>query len=160
MWMNNNMMGSMGGNQMMDPTMMNMNPMMMQMGGMNPMMMQMGGMNPMMMQMGGMNPMGMNNNFNMNMDMNMNMNIGDNQGWNLLFEEKNGESSITVTISPDKTVREAINLYKIKANKDANAQMKYIFNGKQLAYDLTLSQSGLQNNSKITVVSIQNVIGA
>ena len=150
MWMNNNMMG---GNQMMDPSMMNMmNPMMMGMGGMGGM----GGMNMMNpMMMNGMMPMG-----EMNNNMNMNMNIGDNQGWNLLFEEKNGERTINVTISPDKTVREAINIYKIKANQDSEAQIKFIFNGKQLAYDLTLSQSGLQNNSKITVVSLQNVKGA
>ena len=148
--MNNNM-----GNPMMNPMMMNggmmpMNPMMDPM--MNPMMMN-GGMNNMM-------PMGgMGNNMNM-MNMNMNMNIGDNEGWNILFEEKNGDRTINVTISPDKTVREAINLYKIKANQDANTEMKFIFNGKQLAYDLSLSQSGLQNNSKITVVSLQNVKGA
>ena len=153
MWnpmMNNNM-----GNPMMNPMMMNggmmpMNPVMDPM--MNPMMMN-GGMNNMM-------PMGgLGNNMNM-MNMNMNMNIGDNEGWNLLFEEKNGNRTINITISPDKTVREAINLYKIKANQDANTEMKFIFNGKQLANDLSLSQSGLQNNSKITVVSLQNVKGA
>ena len=144
MGMNPMGMNTMGMNPMgMDPTM-GMNPM-----GMNPM-----GMNPMGMNPMGMNPMGINP-----MGMNKNVTIGDNEGWNLIFEDKKGNKRITVTISPDKTVQEAINIYKIKANLDDN-QAKFIFNGKSLCTTLTLSQSGLNNNNVITVVTTKNVIGA
>ena len=167
----------MGGNTMgmgMNPMMggngmgMGMNPMMGGNGmgmGMNPMMggNTMGmGMNPMM----GGNGMGMGMNpMMMNFAMGMNnaggyVNIGDEGGWNLIFEEKNGSKRINITISPDKTVQAAINMYKIKTNQVGNDQMKFIFNGKQLATSLTLSQSGLQNSSVITVVSLRNVEGA
>ena len=156
--MNNMNMGNMGNMGMsgmsgMNP-MMNMN--MMNMGGMN-------GMNPMMnmnmMNMGGMN--GMNPMMNMNMmNMNQNMTIGDDQGWNIIFEEKSGSSRITIRISPDKKVIEAINLYKLKANRSNEENIKFIFNGKTLATELSLSQAGLNDNATITVIGTQNVKGA
>ena len=124
-----------------------MNPMGM---GMNPMGM---GMNPMGM---GMNPMGMNP---MGMNPTKSVTIGDKEGWNLIFEDKKGNKRINVTISPDKTVQEAINTYKIKANLE-DAQAKFIFNGKSLCTTLNISQSGLTNNGVITVVTTKNVIGA
>ena len=173
--MNMNMnMNNMGMNQMMggNGMGMGMNQMMGGNGmgmGMNPMMggntMGMGmGMNPMM----GGNPMGMGMGMNpmmMNFAMGMNntggyVKIGDEGGWNLIFEEKNGSKRINITISPDKTVQAAINMYKIKTNQVGNDQMKFIFNGKQLATSLSLAASGLQNNSVITVVSLRNVEGA
>ena len=159
---------------MMNP--MSMNPMSMNPMGMNPMGMDQMGMNPMGMGMNpmgmGMNPMGMGMN-PMGMGMNpigmgmnpMGMNptksvtIGDKEGWNLIFEDKKGNKRINVTISPDKTVQEAINTYKIKANLE-DAQAKFIFNGKSLCTTLTISQSGLTNNGVITVVTTKNVIGA
>ena len=77
------------------------------------------GMDPTMMnQVMGMNPM-------------KSVTISDTEGWNLIFEDKKGNKKITVTISPDKTVQEAINTYKIKAGLDANENAKFIFNGKQ-----------------------------
>ena len=169
MGMNPMGMNTMGMNPMgMDPTM-GMNPMGMNPMGMNPMGMNPMGMNPMGMNPMGMNPMGINpmgiNPMGMNpmginpMGMNKNVTIGDNEGWNLIFEDKKGNKRITVTISPDKTVQEAINIYKIKANLDDN-QAKFIFNGKSLCTTLTLSQSGLNNNNVITVVTTKNVIGA
>ena len=159
----NQMMGGngmgMGMNQMMGGNGMGM--------GMNPMMggNTMGmGMNPMMggntMGMGmGMNPMMMNFAMGMN-NTGGYVKIGDEGGWNLIFEEKNGSKRINITISPDKTVQAAINMYKIKTNQVGNDQMKFIFNGKQLATSLSLAASGLQNNSVITVVSLRNVEGA
>ena len=153
------MMNNMNG---MNPMMMNnmngMNPMMMNnmngMNGINPMMMN--NMNPMMnmMNMNNMNPM-----MNM-MNMNQNMNIGDAQGWNIIFEEKSGSSRITIRISPDKKVIEAINLYKLKANRSNEENIKFIFNGKTLATELSLSQAGLNDNATITVIGTQNVKGA
>ena len=89
-----------------------------------------------------------------------NMSIGDSSGWNLIFEEKSGNSRINIRINSDKTVQEAINLYKIKANIENNNNIKFIFNGKTLATQLSLSQAGLQDNSIITVIGLKNVEGA
>ena len=157
---------------------MGMNGMNMGMNGMNPMMMNnmngMNGMNPMMMNnMNGMNPMMMNNmnmmnmmnmngmNMGMNMmNMNQNMNMGDAQGWNIIFEEKSGNARVNITLSSDKKVIEAINLYKLKANRSNEENIKFIFNGKTLATELSLSQAGLNDNSIITVIGTQNVKGA
>ena len=76
------------------------------------------------------------------------------------YLKKKKKKKTTIIISPDKKVSEAINLYKIKSNTMDDKTAKFIFNGKQLFYDLTISQSGLQNNSTISVVSIKSVIGA
>ena len=153
---NNNNCGNnfnQNGFPMMNPMMpqMMMNPMMQQMM-MNPMMQQMM-MNPMMMQQM-MNIMGGNN-------INVNINSNNPNDWNLIFEKKNGSQTINIRISPDETVQAAINLYKIRTNtQEKDDEIKFIFNGKQLNYDLKLSQSGLMNGSKITVISTKDVEGA
>ena len=141
------------------------------MGGMNPGM-GMGGMNPFM-GMGGMNPfMGMGG---MNPLMGMggvgfvgivptqfpggtNIVIEDQQGWNLIFENQNDKKSYSIRISEQKTVQEAINLYLLKSGRSPNC--KFIFNNKPLYPEMIICQSGLQNLSKILVISLQNVIGA
>ena len=87
------------------------------------------------------------------------MSIGDNDGWNLIFEEKQGNKRTIIRISPDKTVQEAINLYKIKTNKKNNDIIKFIYNGKQLFPSLPISQSGLSNNNVITVITLKEFIG-
>ena len=79
--------------------------------------------------------------------------------WNLVFEKKNGEQAVNLNISPDETVQAAINQYKIKTNQ-TKEDIKFIFNGKQLDYSLTISQSGLNNGSKITVIGTRDVEGA
>ena len=76
--------------------------------------------------------MGMNNmmgiqNMNMLMPMNTMMNImnfgmpglnlEDHDGWNLLFENQWDKKVVTIRISEKKQVKEAINMYKIKSNK-------------------------------------------
>ena len=76
--------------------------------------------------------MGMNNmmgiqNMNMLMPMNTMMNImnfgmpglnlEDHDGWNLLFENQWDKKFVTIRISEKKQVKEAINMYKIKSNK-------------------------------------------
>ena len=152
----------------MNPGMGGMNP---GMGGMNPGM-GMGGMNPFM-GMGGMNPfMGMGG---MNPLMGMggvgfvgivptqfpggtNIVIEDQQGWNLIFENQNDKKSYSIRISEQKTVQEAINLYLLKSGRSPNC--KFIFNNKPLYPEMIICQSGLQNLSKILVISLQNVIGA
>ena len=125
---------------------------MMGMNQMNPMMGM--GMNPMM-GMNQMNPM-----MGMGMNPTMGQNVfGDTEGWNLVFEEKSGGKKTTIRINPDKTVQEAINLYKIKNGTKENFSYFFIFNGKQLNYQLKISQSGLKNFDKITVISKLNLIG-
>ena len=110
---NPQMMGmGMGG---MNPGMMGMgtgmNPGMMPMGGMNPGMMGMGvgmgGMNPGMMPMGGMMP-------SVGQNQGSNASIEDIQGWNLIFENQNDRSTITIRISEQKYIKEAISVYMIK----------------------------------------------
>ena len=153
----NPMMGGMnpmmGG---MNPMMGGMNPMM---GGMNPMM---GGMNPMM---GGMNPMMQFGGMNPGMvspqpqtQADSNMSIDDQSGWNLIFENQNDKKSLTIRISEQKLVKEAISMYMLKSGR--TDKCKFIFNNKELFGEMKICQSGLNNLSRILVISTQNVIGA
>ena len=141
--MNMNNINMMNNQMMMNYLMqMNMNPQMMAMMMNNPQFMAM--MN---------NPMMMNN-----PAAGGNFSIEDNQGWNLVFEKKSGGPTINLTISPEKTVTEAVNAYKLKSMEEG--QMKFIFNGKELPYSLKICQSGLNNGSKILVISTKDVEGA
>ena len=153
---------------MMNPMMMNMmmnnmnNPMMMN--NMNNPMMMNNMNNPMMMNnMQNIDPAMMNQMMMLfqNMINNININNQNNNGnnWNLIFEKKAGDQSINISISPDSTVLEAINLYKLKTGQ-ISGDMKFIFNGKQLDYSLKICQSGLNNLSRITVISTGDVQGA
>ena len=157
------MMNNSGMMQQMNPGMMpQMNPGMMNPGmmpQMNPGMMPQ--MNPMMMAQ--MNPAMFQMFMNMNAGNQQNMpniNAGNPNDWNLIFEKKNGSQIINVQVSPDSTVQGAINMYRIKTNTPSEEEIKFIFNGKQLNYSLTLSASGLMNGSKITVISTKDVEGA
>ncbi len=161
------MMNNMQNNMNMNPMMMqnnmnmNMNPMMMNnMNNMqyNAMMMQMMT-NPMMVQMMGNMNMGMGN-MNMGMGNMQNLDSQDGESWNLIFEKKNGGQAINVRLPSSSKVIAAINNYKIKANMSNDDDAKFIFNSKQLNYELTLAESGLSNGSKITVISIKDVEGA
>ena len=184
----NNMMGNMNGN-MMDPMMMNDPTMMAMFGGnmgMDPSMMDMMnnqmmpnmnnmGMNPSMMgmmnnpMMANMNNMPMDPSMMMNNQMmgnmpgiqglgGMNMDIGDINGWNLIFENQKDGQSYNIRISQYKTVQEAINLFKIKSNQ--SGKMKFIFNNKELFPQMKICQSGLENLSRITVITTQTLKGA
>ena len=76
------------------------------------------------------------------------------------FETKNAnEQSVMIVVSPEATVKEAINLYRIKTNQ-INDVINFVFNGKQLNLNLKLSESGLTNASKITVIGLKDVEGA
>ena len=163
------MMGNMGNMPNMGmPNMMNNNM------GMNDMAGMMGGnmgMPNMMNNMGMpnmMNNMGMPNMMN-NMGMpNMMNNVGtpeaqkvsieDATGWNLIFENQNDRQQIKVTISEQKLVKEAISMYKLKSG--VTEDCKFIFNNKELFPEMKICQSGLNNLSRITVISTKNVIGA
>ena len=176
--MNMNMM-NMGNGNMMNMNMMNMNNMgggvnmmNMNMPGMNTMMMNnmnnMPGMNTMMMNMNmpGANPMMMNVNMNMpganptmpGTNTNTVVNIEDANGWNLIFENQNDKKSLTIRISEQKLVKEAISMYMLKSGR--TDKCKFIFNNKELFGEMKICQSGLNNLSRILVISTQNVIGA
>ena len=150
--MNNmDMMNPMGGMNMMNPMngMCDMNINMMNaMGGMNNMNVNM--MNPM----GGMNMMNQ-----MNMMNTDSVKLEDNNGWNLIFENQNDRTTVNVKISENKTVKEAINLYKLKANR-TKEKLKFVFNNKELFTEMRICASGLNNMSKILVISLQNLKGA
>ena len=127
----------------MSPGMGGMNPM--GMGGMNPM--GMGGMNPM--GMGGMNPMGMGG-MSPGQIPNGTISIEDIQGWNLIFENQNDKKLVTIRISEQKTVKEAINMYLLKSGR--TDKCKFIFNRNELDPEMIICQSGLLNLSKIKVI--------
>ena len=159
-------MGTMGGMNPAMGGMGGMNPVMGTMGGMNPAMGGMGGMNPGMMGFGGMNPgmMGFGG-FNPGMvspqpqqQTSGNISIDDKSGWNLIFENQNDKKSLTITISEQKLVKEAISLYMLKSGR--TDKCKFIFNNKELYGEMKICQSGLTNLSRILVISTQNVIGA
>ena len=123
------------------------------------------------MQMGVFNPsMGMNSNFFMpNMMPNFgfggfvpppfpfkNQNQGQQQpqqsqgeNWTLIFERKYDVNKINVQVNSDDTVLSAFNKYRIKSLE--NVPLKFTFNGKPLNEALTLSASGLKDNSVIVV---------
>ena len=105
-----------------------------------------------------MNPMPMMNNVvPMNNQMPQSGNL-----WNLIFQRKmsrtNVEQTINILIDPDKLFIEAVNMYKIKTGSTDN--FKFIFNGKDIIKELKISQTGLMNNSTITVISLSDVEGA
>ena len=84
--------------------------------------------------------------------------VDDPQGWNLVFENQNDLNSIIVTISEQKTIKEAISKYRIKANR--TDPCKFVFNSKQLYPEMRICESGLKDKSKILVISLQNLKGA
>ena len=161
--MNTNMMGQM-------------NPMMM--GQMNPMMGQMNSNDMMQMfmnQMNNNNPMqnlsnGAQNFQNQQQQNNINYNNTqantqqnqDNGNQLALTFIKNNEQAdqrkITVyCLSTDK-VGDVVKKYRIKAD-DHNENEKFIFNAKKLNLDLTVSEAGLLNDSKIFVMVTEGIVG-
>ena len=157
----NQMNNQMAMNQMNNAMMMNnmMNPMNNMMNPMNNMVNPMMNVMPNNMMMNNMMPMMNNNMANQMQNQNTNSMI-----WNLFFQRKinNNSQIINVAIDPDKLFIEAINLFKIKANIDENQniQLKFIFNGKDVIKTIKISQTGLTNNSTITVISLSDVQGA
>ena len=78
--------------------------------------------------------------------------------YNLIFEQKAGGQSITIQISPDKLVADAINSFKNKMLYQG--EMKFIFNGQNLEQNLTVHNAGLRNGSKILVIGTKDIEGA
>ena len=87
-----------------------------------------------------------------------NTSIDDPTGWNLIFENQNDKKSFIIRISEQKLVKEAISKYMLKSGRADKC--KFIFNNKELFTEMKICQSGLNNLSRILVISTQNVIGA
>ena len=71
------------------------------------------------------------------------------ENWTLIFERKYDVNKINVQVNSDDTVLSAFNKYRIKSLE--NDSLKFTFNGKPLNEGLTLSASGLKDNSVIVV---------
>jgi hypothetical protein len=81
-----------------------------------------------------------------------------NGNYNIIFEMKAGGQSITIQISPDKLVSDAINSFKNKMLYQG--EMKFIFNGQNLDQNLTIQAAGLRNGAKILVIGTKDIEGA
>ena len=132
----------------------------MNMMGMNPMD---GNMNQnMMMNNGMMGNMGMDPNMLMMLMMNNQMNAGngidDPVGWNLLFEYSWEKKSYIIRINEQKFVREAITKFRLKSS--VTEKCKFVYNNKQLFEEMKICESGLQDYSKISVISLRSLEGA
>ena len=141
---NNNMMNNMNNNMMnymMNNMMKNMNIGMNNMIGFQDMNMQMP-MNAMM------------NNMNM---INQNPFFDDNE-WSLIFENQYDGKIYNIKISKEKLFREAINMYRLKSGR-TDKKFKFIFNNHEIYYEKKISETGLDNMSKILVISLENIKG-
>ena len=78
--------------------------------------------------------------------------------YNLIFEQKAGGQSITIQVSPEKLVADAINSFKNKMLYQG--EMKFIFNGQNLDQNITIYNAGLRNGSKILVIGTKDIEGA
>jgi hypothetical protein len=106
-----------------------------------------------------MNIMMMSNNFMNNMNQNIIENDIDSKNiWNLFFEDPNGRI-ISVVISNEKTVQEAINTYRKKANNNKK-NLRFIYNNKDIIPQMKILESGMNNWSHITVIEPRNVLGS
>ena len=102
-----------------------------------------------------MNPMqGMMNNTNFGMQ---NINIEDDNRLHLIFIDQNSGKNTTINISEQKLFKEAICMYQLKSGR--TDKCKFIFNDHEIFPELKICETGLENLSKITVLSILNLRG-
>ena len=99
----------------------------------------------------------MNNNINQNIKEN-NLNNFDDDLIDLKFEI-DPDNIIIIHISNQKTIEEAINMFKIKIKSNKKDKFKFIFNGKELYPKLKINESGLNHLSRILVISNNDLIG-
>ena len=78
--------------------------------------------------------------------------------YNIKFEMKNGGDVITIQISPDKLVSEAISLLEIQVG-EKKEDLIFIYNGMKLDEKLTIKGAKLRNNSKILVIKNNELEG-
>ena len=84
--------------------------------------------------------------------------LNDPNGWNLKFEIPGDGKTYNIVIDRNKKLQEAINRFKLKSNMQEKC--KFIFNNKELFPELEICQSGLQDGSKISVISLKDLKGA
>ena len=122
----------------------------------------------------------MNNNMNMinfnnvNLGMNINNNINDNMNdiikeknekiIYVIFEHKNKGITTGINISQDKTIKELLNIYRIKIGEDLDFFDKNIFmhNSKKINSNdnITIFEFGLRNTEKIDVFLAKDLVGS
>ena len=71
-------------------------------------------------------------------------------GWILIFENSDDKKCLSIRISEQKLVKEAINIYYLKAGGMDGCTFYY--NNKELIGEMKICQSGLNNLSRIIVV--------
>ena len=91
-----------------------------------------------------------------NMNIQNNFSIDDLTGWRLLFEDINDKIAIDIRISEQKLIKEAISKYMLKAGR--TDKLKFIFDGHELNPETKICVSGLQNLSRILVISTENIL--
>ena len=96
-----------------------------------------------------------NNNMMMNNNIFQNMDNMKNE-MNLIFVYESIKHSIS--ISPEKTVMEAINLYKNKFGNNSK-DLIFFYNGKKLYPRLKIGEAGLIERSEIIVVNAHKLVG-
>ena len=77
---------------------------------------------------------------------------------NIIFENI-GSGKVNMQVSPNDSVGTVVNNYKKRSNMQEN-DIKFIYNGSQLNYSLSVADSGLMDGSIVTVLSLRNVCGA
>ena len=94
-----------------------------------------------------------------NMNIQNNFSIDDLTGWHLLFEDTsiNDKITIDIIISEQKLIKDAISKYMLKAGR--TDKLKFIFGGHELNPETKICKSGLQNMSRILVISTENLLG-
>ena len=95
-----------------------------------------------------------------------NQNINNNSSmleeeWTLFFETNYG-SKVAIKIGKFKLVKEAQSKFCLKLNISYSTlkYMKFIYHSKELCPDMKICQSGLENESTITVIETHNITGA
>ena len=87
----------------------------------------------------------------------MNITIDDENWWDLTFEDCNSKEVTNIRINNEKLVKEAISMYMLKSGR--TDKCRFIFNNKNLFPEIKIKHSGLNNKSRILVLSLDNLRG-
>ena len=66
-------------------------------------------------------------------------------------------SIFSIKISKEKLFKEAINKYRLKSGK--TNKCKFLSNSHELHPETKISETGLNNNSQILVIPLENILG-
>ena len=87
-----------------------------------------------------------------------NMNYKINVPFIIIFEQKSGGTTLTMQCSPEEKICDLLNRYKNKIQHQG--EMEFIYRSKNLNENLTVTQCGLKNGSKILVIFGGDIEGA